>query len=176
MRPFYYIDLQTKKYELDFQENKSNSYIHKGLNCFWLHHNDPYLKSGPFKYEVRHKHPEIGIIHEFASFLEASAIQNKARGHTKSTPYSTYSGMAGFSKQRTSKVMYMNENLEKEAMVLSKKVELAFRFKLYETKFASENYQVMNYGIGGKISLHTDSPGIIFNKDNKHMNCNYLYF
>ena len=26
----------------------------------------------------------------------------------------------------------------------------------------SENYQVMNYGIGGKISAHIDSPGFIF--------------
>ena len=65
----------------------------------------------------------------------------------------------------------MNENLEKEAMVLSKKVELALKYKLYENKFASENYQIMNYGIGGKITLHTDSPGIIFDKDNKPEDC-----
>ena len=113
------------------------------------------------------------MIHEFASFSEANAIQDKARGHTKSTPYSTYGGSAGFSKQRTSKVMYMNENLEKEAMVLSKKVEIAHKYKLYQNKFASENYQIMNYGIGGKISLHTDSAGIIFDKGNTHGNCKY---
>ena len=113
------------------------------------------------------------MIHEFASFSEANAIQDKARGHTKSTPYSTYGGSAGFSKQRTSKVMYMNENLEKEAMVLSKKVEIAHKYKLYQNKFASENYQIMNYGIGGKISLHTDSAGIIFDKGNTHKNCKY---
>ena len=156
---------------MNFQEYKFNSYRDKGLKCFWLHHNDPYLKIGPFKYEPKHKHPEIGIIHEFASFSETKAIQDKARGHTKSTPYSTYKGSSGFSKQRTSKVMYMNENLEKEAMVLSKKVELALKYKLYENKFASENYQIMNYGIGGKITLHTDSPGIIFDKDNKPEDC-----
>ena len=26
--------------------------------------------------------------------------------------------------------------------------------------FSSENYQVMNYGIGGHISIHADSPGL----------------
>ena len=26
--------------------------------------------------------------------------------------------------------------------------------------FASENFQVMNYGIGGQISLHGDNPGL----------------
>ena len=55
--------------------------------------------------------------------------------------------------------MYMNEKLVPEAMVLSKKIELATRFKLYHEKYASENFQVMNYGIGGKISGHADSQG-----------------
>ena len=30
---------------------------------------------------------------------------------------------------------------------------------LKEEKYASENFQVMNYGIGGKITCHLDSSG-----------------
>ena len=30
----------------------------------------------------------------------------------------------------------------------------------YMFSFASENFQVMNYGIGGQISLHGDNPGL----------------
>ena len=33
-----------------------------------------------------------------------------------------------------------------------------------EEQFASENYQIMNYGIGGRISMHLDSIGKIFLK------------
>ena len=142
-------------------------YIHKGLNCFWLHHNDPYLKLGPFKFEIKHQEPEIGLIHQFASLNETKSIRNRARGQTKSTPYRTYDGFSNFSKHRTSKVMYMNENLVSEAMVLSKKIELATHFRLYQEDYASENYQIMNYGIAGKISPHIDYPGIIFNKNYK---------
>ena len=57
--------------------------------------------------------------------------------------------------------MYMNEKLVPEAMVLSKKIELATRFRLYHEKYASENFQIMNYGIGGKISGHVDTGGEI---------------
>jgi osmotically-inducible protein OsmY len=44
----------------------------------------------------------------------------------------------------------MNEHKEDVARRLSDKVQLD-----------SENYQVMNYGIGGTISGHVDSPGQI---------------
>ena len=70
-----------------------------------------------------------------------------------------------FSKARTSKVKYLNELFVPEAMAISKKIELATRFKLYQDMFSSENYQVMNYGIGGKISPHVDSNGQVFGTD-----------
>ena len=53
----------------------------------------------------------------------------------------------------------MNELLVPEAMRLSKKVEQVTRFKLKDDKYGSENFQVMNYGIGGRISTHLDSVG-----------------
>ena len=80
----------------------------------------------------------------------------------QSTPYFIKGKSERFSKARTSKIKYLNEILVPEAMVVSKKIELATRFKLYQDMFSSENYQVMNYGIGGKISTHIDSPGFIF--------------
>ena len=60
--------------------------------------------------------------------------------------------------------MYLNERLVPQAMKLTEKVEQATRFKLYTERYASENYQIMNYGIGGKISGHTDSHGAQNNK------------
>ena len=53
----------------------------------------------------------------------------------------------------------MNEQLVPEAMRLSKKVEQVTRFKLKDDKYGSENFQVMNYRVGGRISTHLDSVG-----------------
>ena len=129
-----------------------------------MHHNNPYLKIGPFKFEFKNQKPEIGLFHELVTPAEAQAIQNIARGNTKSTPYNYEGESQQYSKGRTSKIMYMNEKLVPDAMVLAKRIELATRFKLYNERKASENFQVMNYGIGGKISFHTDTPGEIFNE------------
>ena len=57
--------------------------------------------------------------------------------------------------------MYMNERIVKEAMVVTKKIEIATKLKLHHEMFASENYKIMNYGIGGKIDPRTDTPGQI---------------
>ena len=89
------------------------------------------MKLGPFKFEIKHQEPEIGLIHEFASLNETKSIQYRARGQTKSTPYGTYDGSSDFSKQRTSKVMYMNEKLLPQAMVLSKNIQLATRYTIH---------------------------------------------
>ena len=58
----------------------------------------------------------------------------------------------------------MNENLVPKAMLISKRIELVTKLKLNDEKYASENYQVMNYGIGGKIAYHSDSTGFKFDR------------
>ena len=54
----------------------------------------------------------------------------------------------------------MSEIKEDIAKKLSDKVQLAMRFNIYKNILDSENYQVMNYGIGGAIAGHLDSTGI----------------
>jgi hypothetical protein len=56
-------------------------------------------------------------------------------------------------------VLYLSDHKEEVARQMSDKIQFAMRFKLYSEKFASENYQTMNYGIGGTISGHVDSLG-----------------
>ena len=134
----------------------------KHLRSSRIHHGNSYLKLGPFKVEFLHKTPEIGIIHDFASSKEVDDIIYEAKGKTKSTPYFENGIGKGFSKQRTSKVMYMNELLVPEAEKISKKIEHATKTLLKSDQYASENFQVMNYGIGGKITCHTDTLGFKF--------------
>ena len=136
----------------------------KHLKCLFLHHDNPYLKIGPFKLELKFQDPEIGLLHDFISLNECACIQKLARGRMMSSPYN-YKGDVEFSKDRTSKVMYMNELLVPEAMSISKKIELATHFQLKHELYASENYQVMNYGIGGKISSHIDTTGYVFQEN-----------
>ena len=152
------------------------------MRCIWVHHDNPFLRLGPFKFEVLHQDPEIAYIHDLVSEKQTDNVKELAKGKTKSTPYNTGGKQEGFSKLRTSKVMYMNELLVPEAEAMSRNVELATRFKLKSEQYASENYQVMNYGIvmnefinyhiikkviffsgiGGKISAHVDSVGTIY--------------
>ena len=135
------------------------------MRCIWIHHNNPFLKLGPFKFEILHQDPEIAYIHDLVSEQQTNNIKELAKGKTKSTPYITGGKLEGFSKLRSSKVMYMNELLVPEAEAMSRNVELATRFKLKSEQYASENFQVMNYGIGGKISAHVDSFGTIYSEE-----------
>lgn len=77
----------------------------------------------------------------------------------KSTPYVSGTKENAYSKLRTSKVMYMNEKYEGLVGKLSLKISLATRYNMKSGKYDSENFQVMNYGIGGRISGHLDSMG-----------------
>ena len=116
--------------------------------------------------EYYHKFPEIVYIHDLASKSEVNKIKSLAKGHMHTTPYlvndpdkKELPKVEKFSRRRTSKVMYMNELLVPEALDLSRKVSQITRFRLKEEKYASENFQIMNYGIGGKITCHLDSSG-----------------
>lgn len=39
----------------------------KDLYCFYIDHRDPFLKLGPFKYELKNRNPEVGLFHDLAS-------------------------------------------------------------------------------------------------------------
>ena len=129
-----------------------------------LNHGNPYLKLGPFKYELKSAEPEIAIVHQLISIQEAENVKELARNKMRSTPYIDGGKDKSFSKGRTSKVMYMNEKLVPQADAVSKKIEMLTRMTMKGDKYASENFQVMNYGIGGKISSHIDSFGEIFSE------------
>ena len=84
----------------------------KDLKCFNLHHGKPYLQLGPFKYEMILKEPEIGLFHQLITPQEAENMKNLAKSKMISTPYNVGGRNELFSKLRTSKIMYMNENLK----------------------------------------------------------------
>ena len=50
----------------------------KHLKCQLLDHKNPYLRLGPFKFEILHEDPEISILHDLVSLNETSEIRNEA--------------------------------------------------------------------------------------------------
>lgn len=115
-----------------------------------MHRNQAYLLLGPFKFEQLNQNPEVALIHDFTPVENIQKIQNLAKGKMMSTPYTVNGKIQAVSKHRTSKVLYMNEKIVPDAMDISKRIELVTGLGLYHEQFSSENYHVMNYGIGGK--------------------------
>ena len=127
------------------------------LKCFWLNNRDPFLLLGPAKYESLHLRPQIGLIHDLITEDQAQDVIVKAKPYLKTTPYIFLGKSKKLSSGRTSKVTYMNEKYSKEAKIMSNNIEMLLGVKLKNDIFGSENFQVMNYGIGGKITPHFDS-------------------
>ena len=80
----------------------------------------------------------------------------------KATPLKVQGSVDAYTKFRTSKVMYMNEAAYSVANDISMNINLAMKFNV-TSQFGSENYQVMNYGMGGSIISHLDSLGKLGN-------------
>ena len=98
------------------------AYLDITTKCQYLHHNHPYLRLGPFKYELLHSTPEIAYLHDFVTLEETEAIKSHASGKLKSTPYTSDSKFTSYSRRRTSKVMYINDNLNQNARKISNKI------------------------------------------------------
>ena len=66
-----------KKYYTTIKQpvSKRPAYLDKDLNCFWLHHGNPYMKLGPYKFELKNKEPEIAYVHDMVSKAEMERIK-----------------------------------------------------------------------------------------------------
>lgn len=109
------------------------------------------------KYEKLNEDPEVSLVLDFIADKEIDYIVKTSQDHLYTTPYSVSGKTEYASKYRLSKVHYINEMQDAEARKISDRIEMLTGFVLRNTKFDSENYQVMNYGLGGKISSHCDS-------------------
>ena len=120
---------------------------------------NPYLRLGPFKLE--HLNSEgnyVGQVHDMISDAEKNWMMEKAQSNLKATPYNVNNIQQESSNLRSSKVHYESERTLGLIRRISKRLELATGFKVFleDRPYTAENYQVMNYGLGGKISLHSD--------------------
>ena len=113
-----------------------------GLYCQFLHQNNPYLKLGPMKYEMLNRDPEINLLHDFISDKEIKNVKTSVKGKLLTTPYLLDKKEVKFTKLRISKIKYLNELLDDNMKKISRKIEMATNFILFQNRFDSENYQV----------------------------------
>ena len=115
----------------------------KNLYCTYLHHNNPFLKFGPFKYEFLNMNPEVGLIYDIISNNQTAKMKMDAKYKMKGTPFASGQYAGTYSRWRTSKVMYINERLNENAMEISRNIELVTNCVLSRKKYDSENFQVL---------------------------------
>ena len=129
------------------------------VKCEHLHYQDPFLRLLPFKLENANTEGNyVAVIHGLMTEQEVERMKNKAKGKMKATPYSVGDENQAFSYKRNSKIKYVSERNDQLARTVTSRLEKALAFKIFtpEYRFSSENYQLMNYGFGGLISLHLD--------------------
>ena len=120
--------------------------------CHLLSMDNPYLKIGPFLLENKNTEGNyVAQIHNIVSSTEVEAIKEKTKTKLNYNSELSY--------DRTSKVHYLSERTYNLTQRLSKRLELAMAYNIYivDRPYVSENYHIVNYGIGGKVGLHLDT-------------------
>eukprot|EP00095_Tigriopus_kingsejongensis_P008380 maker-scaffold9_size846264-snap-gene-1.8 protein:Tk08380 transcript:maker-scaffold9_size846264-snap-gene-1.8-mRNA-1 annotation:"hypothetical protein LOTGIDRAFT_233738" len=84
-----------------------------------------------------------------------------AESNLRPTPLFVQDKIEDNTDLRSSKVRYIHDSDSRVAKQISSRIGRALNFDLRSDFYAAENFQVMNYGIGGNIAGHLDSVGIL---------------
>jgi len=128
----------------------------KDTKCQFIHNSDPYLLVGPFKLEHLNLDPPVGIFRDFYSERECDSILKRGQGNIKSTPFQIGRETSFYTSQRVSKRLHLNEQQFQQGLESSKRIGLATKWTVHTEKGASDDYNIINYGIGGQIEIHVD--------------------
>ena len=124
---------------------KRPSKLDTKCNCQYLHHKNPYLLLGPFKYEKLNLIPEVGYFHEIVSDTECDGIIKEALPKLKPTAYTLKKKGAEpihvkYSPQRTSKNTFIDErDPNSVTKIISQRIELATRVKMHDNAMKYSN-------------------------------------
>jgi prolyl 4-hydroxylase len=138
-----------------------------------LTYGDPYLSLGPFLLEHKNKAgnyiAQVGTkiicqtwknysqIHDLMSDAEMDSIKSKTSEKVKATPHLTGGKQMAFEHGYYSS--YLSDRTDADLARLTRRLELATGLAIYTPgrRYTADNYRVMKYGPGGKISLHLDA-------------------
>ena len=104
--------------------------------------------------------PYVGLLHQAHTQKEMAQIKDSARGKMKATPLLIHARestrVSHYTGRRTSKVVYRSEAGVPALEKTSRRLSMATRTVINKAQYDSENYQIMNYGLGGAILVHKD--------------------
>lgn len=162
-----------------------------GLQCHLLHHDDPYLRLGPFKYEVASNEPFIIVYHELLTEEEMNHLVEKSKPNLSSSRELDSGNVGSMHEFKTgrkrkiihktvqywmSDVKYNNQpsNLEEhdedndDSYEITDPILLKLSRKFERAtnlnitgKHSSSRYQVTNYGLAGLCETHIDPHGYL---------------
>lgn len=153
-----------------YGHNTTRDLCYSGVNilyhrthCRMIHYRDSYLRLGPFKYEQLSEDPHVGMFRDFFSSKECDEVVQRSRGKIKSTSYEARGKTKYYTTQRVSKRVHYTEDQLNVAKTSSDRISLATNWIVHQERHASDEYNVINYGLGGQIEVHVD----YWNTDNK---------
>ena len=138
------------------------------LKCVYLHHNRPDLLIGPFKYEPVHDSPHVGMFREFYSNKECNELvdfSSQSQDNLKSPEWNSIDQDGNtitnyYVSHRISKRQNIEEGDHNMTSTSSKRISQSTQWVVNQRPgLSSEQYHLINYGIGGTIDVHVDYWG-----------------
>ncbi|XP_043655490.1 prolyl 4-hydroxylase subunit alpha-1-like isoform X2 [Drosophila teissieri] len=121
------------------------------LHCFYNFTTTPFLRLAPLKTEQIGLHPYVVLYHKVLSAREISMLIGKAAQNMKNTRVHR-ERKAKTSRGRTAKGYWLKKESNELTRSITRRIVDMTGFDLAD----SEDFQVINYGIGGHYFLHTD--------------------
>lgn len=134
--------------------NQMRPMVASEFRCHYLTENHPFLKLAPIKIEVIIvENPYLVIFHDIVSDNEIETLKNLAKpGLERASVYDPIKKVSVTTPHRTSKFAWFNDNDDELFPILTQRLEDMTGL----TMSTSEEFQIMNYGIGGHYSTHKD--------------------
>ncbi len=165
-----------------------HSLVSANAKCVLLHNGNPFLRLGPFKTELISKSPYIVVFRDFILEEERQFLLEYSRPRLskrrRADPYNEMINREAKNNEKIHKLVYksvqcwigeltyqkyydntheMEEDhnytiVHPNLFALTRRIELATGLNA-TAKYASTEYQVTNYGLGGMCEVHYDPHG-----------------
>ena len=115
------------------------------ISSSFLHHNNPFLRLGPFKIENKNMSPYVAVIHQFFHPRETDTFVKYASPDLERSETFIKEGSLGSSMSRTTKQVYVTENDTRlsQTGIVSDRIKMATKLRSrFWPKEESEEWQV----------------------------------
>ena len=129
-----------------------------------LHHNNPYLRLSPFKLSIASDKPFIGRITSFLSQEETQALKQKGGRCLKPRIYNFQEGKQDLHHFTAKEICYVSHKRHTIVNNLRKRFQLFMNLNFKDQFLEHENFQIVNYGLGGSLKMHQDHSPFHFTR------------